>query len=457
VKEANMSPSRRDLIQRTAAAAAATALAGIALPAVHAGENNTIDVALVGCGGRGTGAAENAMNTKTGPIRLTAMADAFPDRLRDSFNTLKNKVSEERLQVNDEHKFVGFDAYRHAMDHLKPGDVVILTTPPAFRWPMFRYAIEKGLNVFMEKPVAVDAGSARRMFELGEKSVEKGLKVGVGLMCRHCAVRHELLARIGQGEIGDIELLRAYRMAGPTGTAFVPRRPQTVGELEYQIRNFHGFLWASGGAFSDFLIHNIDECCWMKGAWPVKAQGAGGRHYREDNVDQNFDTYAVEYTFGNGAKLFLEGRTKKGAYSEFASYAHGTKGSAVISTSGHSPARCKTFKGQKMTKENLIWEYPSRREPNPYQLEWDHLIEAIRENKPHNEVKRGTEASLVTAMGRLAAHTAQEVTYEQMLAHDEEFAPEVDKLMQDSAAPVREDSQGNYPWPKPGINKRREY
>jgi predicted dehydrogenase len=446
--------TRRDVVKSSVVAA--SALAGVTLPAVHAGENNTIDVALIGCGGRGTGAAKNALATTSGPIRLTAMADAYADRLSNSYASLKREVKEEeRLQVKDEQKFVGFDTYKKAMDCLKPGDVAVMATPPAFRWPMFQYAIQKGLNVFMEKPVTVDGPTSRKMLELAEQSEKKNLKVGVGLMCRHCAVRAELLDRIKQGEIGDILLLRAYRMAGPTATAFAPKRNPSQNELEYQIRNFHGFLWASGGAFSDFLIHNIDECCWMKGDWPVKAQGAGGRHYRDnprggEYVDQNFDTYAVEYTFKDGTKLLLEGRTMTGARSEFASYVHGSKAAGVISASGHSPARCKIYKNQVMNNDNIAWAYRNRREPDPYQLEWDHLVQAIRDDKPFNEAKRGTIASLVTSMGRLASHSAQEITYEQMLNHTHEFAPTVDQLSVDGPAPVVADKDGRYPVPQPG-------
>jgi len=229
------------------------------------------------------------------------------------------------------------------MDCLKAGDVVILATPPAFRWVHFKYAIEKGLNVFMEKPVTVDAPTSVRMLELAQASMKKGLKVGVGLMCRHCNARRELHDRIKDGKLGQITLLRAYRVAGPTGHAFVTPNKTKMSDLMYQIRNFHGFLWASGGAYSDFLIHNIDECCWMKDAWPVEAKGYGGRHYRNGYIDQNFDSYTVEYTFADGTKLMLEGRCMEGCDQEFASYAHGTKGSAVISTSGHFPARVRTY------------------------------------------------------------------------------------------------------------------
>jgi predicted dehydrogenase len=454
--EPKPNPSRRDFLKVSGQVAAASALSGVAVPAVHAAGNDTIQLALIGCGGRGTGAAANALSTKQGPIKLVAMADLFQERLDDSFAELK-KDHADKLDVCDDRKFLGFDAYQKAMDCLKEGDVVILTTPPAFRWVHFTYAIQKGLHTFMEKPVTVDGPTTKKMLALGEEAKQKNLKVGVGLMCRHCEAREELFNRIKDGEIGDIILLRAYRQTGPVGSALTEPKPDDISELLYQIKKFHGFLWASGGCFSDFLIHNIDECCWMKDAWPVKAKGSGARCYRGDCIDQNFDTYSVEYTFGDGTKLFLEGRNIPGCHQEFASYVHGTKGVAVISTNSHTPAKCRIYKGQNMTRENLVWAFPQP-EANPYQLEWDHLINAIRKDKLYNEVKRGAEASLVTSMGRMACHTGQLITYDDMLNCPHEFAPDVDKLTMDSPAPLQVDtSLGHYPYPQPGILRDREF
>jgi predicted dehydrogenase len=449
--------TRRDVIKASGRIAAGAALAGVAIPRVHAGETNTIQLALIGCGGRGTGAAGNALSVseQLGPKTLVAMADVFPAKLDGSYRNVK-KNHEDAVDVPEDRKFIGFDAYKHAMDCLKPGDVVILATPPAFRWVQFAYAIEKGLNVFMEKPTTVDGPSTRKMLKLAEAASAANIKVGVGLMCRHCAMRQELYDRIKNGEIGDIVLMRAYRMHGPIGHAFVPRKPDDMSELLYQVQEFHAFLWASGGCFSDFYIHNIDECCWMKDSWPVEAKALGGRHYREDNIDQNFDSYSVEYTFADGTKLYLEGRCVTGAHTEFASYAHGSKSAAVISTSGHSPAKCRIFKGQRIVNDDVVWRCADK-EPNPYQLEWDHLFEAIRDDKPYNEAKRGAEASLVTAMGRMAAHTGQVVTYEQALNHEHEFAPDVDKLTMESPAPLQAGTDGKYPVPQPGLIKDREY
>jgi predicted dehydrogenase len=449
--------TRRDVIQTTGTVAVASALAGLSIPSnVFAGEQNTIQVALVGCGGRGTGAASNALSTKSGSLKLVAMADVFHNRLNDSYKHLKESFSAQ-VDVPPDRQFIGFDGYKHAMDSLKKGDVAIFTTPPAFRWVHFQYAIEKGLNVFMEKPVTVDGPTSRRMFKLAEESEKRKMKVGVGLMCRHCEARGELYQRIRQGELGDIVLLRAYRQAGPTASAFSDPKPYPLSELQYQIQRFHSFLWASGGAYSDFLIHNIDECCWMKDAFPVQAKGSGGRHYRGNYIDQNFDTYSVEYTFADGSKLQLEGRTMPGCNYEFASYAHGSKASAVISTNGHWPARPRIYKGQHLKdKQHLVWEYGPENK-DPYQLEWDHLVEAIRQDKPYNEAKRGIEASLVTSMGRMAAHTGQVITRDQILNSQHEFAPDVDKLTLEGPAPVTVGADGKYPVPRPGVETKKEY
>lgn len=454
--------SRREFL---ASASRASALAGVALPPVHAAENNTIQIALVGCGGRGTGAAVNALSVQNGPTKLVAMADVVPQKMNSSYDKLKSQFAGQ-VDVPPERRFLGFEAYRQAMDALKPGDVVILGTPPAFRWVHFSYAIEKGLNTFMEKPVTVDGPTSRRMLKLAELSVQKNLKVGVGLMVRHCRARQALYDRIRSGQIGEIIAMRAYRMGQGGGT--VGPRPEGMSEVMYQVRSFHAFLWASGGVFSDYYIHQIDECSWMKGAWPVEAHAVGGRHYRRDSLDQNFDVYSVEYTFPDGTRLFFDGRNMAGCRDEFASYAHGTKGSAVISTLAHTPGMTRIYKGHKIPRvssrkdlplppdPNVVWAFPQP-ERTPYQWEWDDLMEAIRENKPYNEVKRGVEASVVTAMGRMAAHTGQLVTYEQMLNCPHEFAPDVDKLTPDGPAPLQLGPDGKYPVPEPGIKKDREY
>jgi predicted dehydrogenase len=444
--------TRRDFLKGAGRAAAVVAAAG-AIPHVHAGEDNTIRLAVVGCGGRGTGAAADALSTKSGPMRLVAMADVFQNRLDSSLSTIEKGFGK-AVDVPPDRRFIGFDAYRHAMDCLKPGDVVILTTPCAFRWPHFGYAIEKGLNVFMEKPTTVDGPSTRKMLALAEQSEKKGLKVGVGLMCRHCKARWELLDRIREGTIGDILTMRTCRLVEPAGNA--GPKPEGITELLYQVQQYLSFLWASGGLVHDFTSHNIDECCWMKGSWPARAQGSGGRCFRGSAIDQNFDNYTVQYTFADGTDLWMQARNIANCHGEFASSARGTKGSAVISTYMHTPAKCRIYKGHNFVRDDLVWAFPQP-EPNPYQLEWDHLIEAIRQDKPFNEARRGAEASLVQIMGRMAVHTGKVVTWEEALKDDHEFAPDVDKFTRTSPAPLQMGPDGKYPQPMPGSKSGREY
>jgi predicted dehydrogenase len=449
--------SRRGFLKNTGRVAAASTLVGAATQPVFAAEDNTLQVALIGCGGRGTGAADNALSVKQGPLKLVALADVFENRVRRALTNLKNK-HKENVDVPEDRQFVGFDAYQRAMDCLKPGDVVIFATPLAFRWVHFALAIEKGLHVFMEKPLTADGPSSRKMLDLAEQSKAKNLKVGVGLMSRHQRALEELADRIHGGEIGDILTMRAYRMSGPIGSCFSNKWPGTDSELLWQIQRFHSFLWASGGAFSDFCIHVIDHCCWMKNDWPIKAHALGGRHYRGDAVDQNFDSYAVEYTFADGAKLFTDGRNVAGAQPMYHSYAHGAKGSAVISKHGDCGRPSSTYSSQTPDDAKKIWqsEVPADQR-NPYQNEWNDLVDAIRNDKPFNEAQRGVKASLVTSMGRMAAHSGLEISYDDMLNSDHEYAPDVDKWTMGSPPPLVSDEAGKYPIPMPGLLGKREY
>ena len=452
--------SRRELGKRVGMIAAASAMAGMAIPTVHAAENSTIQIALIGCGGRGTGAAMDALRAKGATIKLVAMGDTFKDKLDGSHGQLSgNGEFKDRVDVPPERRFVGYDAYKKAMDCLKPGDVAIFATPLAFRWVHFQYAIEKGLHVFMEKPLSADGAQSRKLLKLAEDAKAKNLKVGVGLMSRHATNLQELQKRIMDGAIGDVVLMRGYRMHGVVGTMASTPKPADTSELDYQIRRFHSFLWAGGGCFSDFNIHIVDHLCWMKNAWPVKAMGVGGRHYKTTGdgvpfVDQNFDSYSIEYTFADGGKLFFDGRTIDGASEQYNSFVHGTKGCAIASANSDCGAPSSIYSGLSADPKNKQWQ--STDHSSPYQNEWNALIEAIVNDKPYNEVKRGVEASLVTSMGRMAAHTGQEITFDQMLNSDHEFAPDVDKLKEGSPAPLKADEKGMYPQPMPG-RKKREY
>jgi predicted dehydrogenase len=455
------STTRREFIKATGKLAAASALANVAIPAVHAAGSDLIQIALIGCGGRGTGAAGNALCVKRGPVKLVAMADLFDTRLNSSLDRLNQKYSSQ-VDVPPDRQFLGFDANRRAMDCLRPGDIAIFATPPAFRWVHFTYAIQKGLNVFMEKPVTVDGPTSKRMLQLAQDASNKNLKVGVGLMSRHSRALQELANRVHDGQIGEIVLQRGYRMHGPGGYFLSLPKPADITDLLYQVKRFHSFIWASGGCYNDFYIHIVDHLCWMKNDWPVKAQALGGRHYKTSPegvayVDQNFDTYSVEYTYADGTKFFFDGRCMNGAEEIYSSYVHGTKGLGIASKSGDCGQPSSLYKSQTATAADLIWESNvSPDEQDPYQNEWNDLMDAVRDDKPYNEVPRGVQASLVSSMGRRAAHTGCEVTLDAMLNSDE-LAPEVDKLAMDSPSPLPPDANGRYPVPQPGIVTTREY
>ncbi|MBN2136737.1 MAG: Gfo/Idh/MocA family oxidoreductase [Sedimentisphaerales bacterium] len=458
----NTNTSRREFLKGSGRIAAASAFIAAAGPRMYAGQNNTIKVALIGCGGRGSGAASDALSVKYGPMKLVAMGDVFEHRLKSSYDNLK-KMHGDKVDVPGDRKFIGFDAYKKAMDCLGPGDVAIFATPPAFRWVHFTYAVKKGLNVFMEKPVTVDGPTSRRMFKLAEEATAKNMKVGVGLMSRHSRALEELYKRIKDGQIGDTILQRGYRMHGPVGFFASLPKPDGISEMLYQVQRFHSFIWASGGNYSDFYIHIVDHLCWMKDAWPVKAQALGGRHFKTNSdgvgyVDQNFDTYSVEYTYPDGSKFFLDGRCMDGCKQIYSSAVHGSKGMAIASKSGDCGLPSSIHSGQTPEKSNRVWESdvpPDER--NPYQNEWNDLVYAIRNDKPYNEAERGTRTSLVTSMGRMAAHTGQEITYDQILNSDHEMAPGLDKADENGPAPLVADAKGRYPVPQPGIVKDREY
>ena len=427
------------------------------IPHVHAAENNTIQLVLIGCGGRGTGAADYALSINKGPMKLVGMVDVFEDKLETSYAAL-SKAHPDKVDCPKEHRFIGFDGYQKAMDLLKPGDIAIFTTPLAFRWVHFTYAIQKGLNVFMEKPLTADGPCSKRMLKLADEAKAKNLKVAVGLMSRHSRPLQELHKRIQDGELGEINLMRGYRMAaGPLANCFEEKWPGNPSELLWQIKNFHSFLWASGGLYNDFYIHHIDHLCWMKNAWPIKAQGIGGRHYRDNKVDQNFDSYSVEYIFEDGARMYLDGRNVTGAAEFYASYAHGSKGMAIVSANGDCGTPSSIHRGQSPSRRNATWTSPNTQWFEAYTNEWEDFVDAIRNDQPYSEVERGVKASLVSSMGRMAAHTAQEITYDQMLNCPHEFAPDVDKLTMDSPPPLKSDSNGKYPIPQPGILKDREF
>ncbi|MBN2506327.1 MAG: Gfo/Idh/MocA family oxidoreductase [Verrucomicrobia bacterium] len=456
--------TRRDFLRTTSRMAAASALAGVTIPRVHAADDATIHLALIGCGGRGNGAVANAMSAgglvlgddagttrakgtgAGGPIQLVAMADLRQDRLDQSHQVLSRTLGN-RIAVPPERRFLGFDAYRRAIDCLRPGDVAILTTHAAFRAPHLEYAVEKGVHVFMEKDFAADPGGIRRILRAGEAAEKKNLKIGAGLMCRHSSARQALIRKIRDGAMGDIQLIRAYRM---DPGYFMGPFPRGQNELLWQLSPGHPyqFLWASGGIFIELMIHQIDECFWIKDSYPVSAHGVGGRFAGSTDASQNLDSYSIEYTFADGAKALVTGRYVPRCHNDFSTFVHGTACAAKFSGDIHAPTSW-LYKDQRIEPANIAWKTP-RETVNPWQAEWDALLSAIRNDRPHNEARRAALSNLGAIMGRAAVHTGKVVTWDQAMASTFQFCPNVDALTASSPAPVQANAEGRYPAPVPG-------
>lgn len=442
--------TRREFLKKTSAVAVgATMFSAISsIPAVHAAEDNTLRVALVGCGGRGTGAGIDAMaaaNTiQLGPAKIVALADVFENRLRNTAQTYEDQIPEQ-FDCPEERRFVGFDAYRHALDTLRPGDVALFATPPVFRPMHVEYAIGKGIHVFMEKSFAVDPVGVRRMLKNGQNASGKNLKVSGGLMSRHSIPLQQCIQQIHDGLIGDVTTIWAYREHGPVG--FTPRA-DGQSELAHQITNYSNFTWINGSFFLDWLIHNLDVSCWTKGAWPVTAQAQGGRAVRTDK-DQLFDHYAVEFRFEDGTKLMAQGRHQANTWGFFGDVVFGTKGCAVL---GEGIARPQIFKGWKMTPENLIWEHQGEFNQQ-YRTEHEVLQRAIRQDTPHNETERCCWATMTGLLGLAASESGMEESWDSLLSSEKSLA-NVDAIQtMDDPAPVQADADGNYPIAVPGITR----
>jgi predicted dehydrogenase len=438
--------SRRSFLKTSAVAGGAWLVGLDPARVAHAAGSDAIQLALVGCGGRGTGAVANAFEASGGPTRLVAMADVVEAKLKSSHLTLAAQY-EKLVDVPPERRFLGFDAYRHAIDCLRPGDIVLLTTHAAFRATHLDYAISKGVNVFMEKSFASDPAGIRRILQLGELAEKKNLKIATGLMCRHSASRQELIRKIREGAIGDVQLIRAYRLQN--GNRMAPFDGNKENELLWQIRHPHFVLWVGTGVFIDNLIHQVDECCWIKDGWPVSALGMGGRAPDNSDCSQNLDTYSVEYTFGDGTKALVNGRFVPKCHADFATFIHGSKCAAQFSGNVHAPT-VQIYKDQRTRNDNIAWR-PDKESQSPYVAEWSEFLHAIRGDLPHNEVRRSALSNLAAIMGRAAVHSGKLITWEEMMASNFAFCPDVGALTGQSSAPVQADATGRYPVPVPGV------
>ncbi len=436
------------LLQETARAAAVAAVAGVAAkPAWLSGApvagDETIKIALIGCGSRGTGAASQALRT-SGPVKLWAMADLFEDRLESSLaNLTKGEANDydrdayqgfdRQVDVPPERRFVGFDAFQKAID--SGVDLVILATPPQFRPAQYDYAVKQGKHVFMEKPLAVDAPGIRQILESNEVAKQKNLKVSVGLMHRHNQRIQETVARLQEGAIGDVSLVRCYWNMGAMRDT--PPRPAEMSEMLYQLRNPYHFLWLSGDYFADALLHYLDVGCWVKGEHPVSAQGQGGRLlYSEMQQGDTYDHHFVEFTFSDGSIMAAQTRQIPDCWCISTVFAEGTNGKSQIDHGVIRGDRAWRFRGDA---------------PNSYQVEHDVLADAIRRDRPHNEVDYAAASTMTAIMGRMASYSGQCVRWDDAFHSDVRLGPE--KCAFDAPAPVVADARGRYPVAIPGVTK----
>ncbi|MBI3462396.1 MAG: Gfo/Idh/MocA family oxidoreductase [Planctomycetes bacterium] len=403
-------PSRREFIKTSSILAASGVLAsnlGIARSA-HAAGDDTIRIGLVGCGGRGTGAANQALSTP-GKTKLVAVADAFADNVEKSLQNLK-KVSSiaDKIDVPPERRFAGFDAYQKVID--SGVDLVILATPPGFRPIHFNAAVEAGKHVFMEKPVAVDGPGVRSVLASAEEAKKKSLAVGVGLQRHHQKGYLETMKRLHDGAIGDFIAMRAYWNGA--GVWVRQRMPEQT-EMEYQMRNWYYFNWLCGDHICEQHIHNLDVINWLKGSYPVKANGMGGRQVRTGKeYGEIFDHHAVEYEYDDGSRMFSQCRHIPGCWASISEHVHGSKGSAEIN------------EYEIRVKGEEPWRYRSRGDANPYQQEHDDLFAAIRSGSPYSEAENGALSTLTSILGRMATYSGKVVTWEEALNSNISLAPQ---------------------------------
>jgi len=369
----------------------------------HAAGSDVLKVGLIGCGGRGSGAAAQALNADP-HVKLTAMGDAFSDRLQASLANLK-KENPEKVDVAPDHCFVGFDAYQKVID--SGVDVVILATPPHFRPMHIQAAVAAGKHVFAEKPVAVDAPGVRSVLATCELAKEKNLSVVSGFCWRYDQGVRDTMARVLDGAIGDIVAIQEVYNAG--GLWMKPRQPEWT-DMEWQLRNWLYFTWLSGDHNVEQHVHSLDKASWlMHEELPVKCVGLGGRQVRtEPEYGHIFDHHAVTYEYANGVKLFAFCRQQNGCASDVSDHFMGTKG------------RCDVLKNH-ITGENP-WRYSGKKN-NMYQTEHDELFASIRSGNPKNDGLFMSRSTLLAIMGRMATYTGQEITAEQALASQETLAP----------------------------------
>lgn len=433
----NRSPvSRRGFLQTSGSLASVAALGGLSVErAAHAAGSDELKLALIGCGGRGTGAANQALTTKTN-TKLVAMADAFENNLADKLSIIR-KEHYDKVDVPPERQYIGFDAYKKA---IADADVVILATPPGFRPIHFEEAVRQGKHVFMEKPVATDAEGVRKVLAAAEEAKKKNLKVGVGLQRHHQKGYIETIKRLQDGIIGDIVSMRCYWNGNGVWTRGRADLEKQAGrkltEMEYQMRNWYYFTWLGGDHIVEQHIHNLDVINWIKGGYPVRAQGMGGREVRkgEDN-GQIYDHHFVEFEYEDGTRCYSQCRHIRGCFNSVSEHVMGSKGHADVS-------------GFRIFGEER-WRHDAKGDKNPYQQEHDDLFDAILNNKPYSEAEYGAMSSMTAILGRMATYSGKMLEMKDALASTKGLMPK--NFDFNAEPPVLPDAEGKYPVAVPGV------
>jgi predicted dehydrogenase len=407
---------------------------------VHAAGSDAIRIGFIGCGNRGTGACREALSTK-GETKLVAMGDLFGDRLETSLKNLsKYDELRARIDVPDERKFVGFDAYEKV---LAAGvDLVLLTTPPHFRPMQYAAAVAAGKHVFLEKPCCIDAPGYRTLVAANEEARRKKLSVVVGMQRRHQQNYREGIQKIHDGAIGDVRLIRTY-FNMPAGGRAGQARPAGLSEMEYQIRHWGIFLWLCGDHLVEQATHEIDVANWVAGAHPIRANGMGGRQVRfgPGNGDI-WDHHAIEFEYASGARHYCQARQQPGTWSHVSDNVHGTKGVVTLGTGawGLGAANPRTMR----TKSGGV--------DNPYQREHDDLVASIRGDGPHAfDGDHGATSSMTAVLGRMATYSGQLIAWDEAIKSELRLGPK--RYALDADPPNPPDAAGAYAAAVPGVTR----
>lgn len=427
---------RRDFIKTGSVLSGAAMLSSMPVSNVFAAGSDVIKIALIGCGGRGTGATFDAFASGQN-IKLVAMADAFQDNLEKTYQTIKEKFGD-KVDVPDSRKYGGFDAYKSA---IKDADVVLLTTPPGFRPIHFEEAVKAGKHVFMEKPVAVDIPGIRKVLAAAEEAKRKKLNVVVGLQRRYQTNYREAIKRIQDGAIGDVVSGQVYWNSG--GVWVRPRKPEQT-EMEYQMRNWFYFNWLCGDHIVEQHVHNIDIANWVKGRYPVSIQGTGSRAHRTGkDYGEIYDNFAIELTYDDGSVVYSQCRHFEGVSNRVDETFQATNGRAYLSAGNQAVLWD--------AKGNEIYRHDPKGNPNAYRQEHKELFAAIAKNEyAFDDTQHGAYSTLTGIIGRIACYTGKVIKWDEAITSTVDLSPNV--YAWDALPKIVPNENGEYPYAIPGKN-----